>query len=1313
MAEALAIPDLSNDYLRPEGDVTGHLLTVLDLDETQREQIVQAAANMVNDLRQSADKLHIVDALLQQYGLSTAEGVTLMRLAESLIRTPDFTTSRLLVRDKLGESDWGFHAGKSAYGLVNQATNGLRLSAGWISASGGVDASNLLARLGDRVLEGAVEQAMGLMGEHFVLGTSIANAVKRSKTDRENGSTHSYDMLGEAALTADDAARYFTAYHDAITYLGQQDYSSDAVDRRPGISVKLSALHPRYEYAHRDICVPALTAQLLKLAKAAQNAGIAMTIDAEEADRLETEILIIRNLLQAPELNGWDGLGIVVQAYQRRALPFIHWLAQSARSANRRISVRLVKGAYWDSEIKRAQEMGLESYPVFTRKENTDLSYLACARALLDARDAIYPQFATHNAHSVCAIAQMDLAPPSSSEAIGQIKTPSSSEAIGQKESLLSRPKASEGRSGDRRPVGLADADASVGASSDASGRDSRRSNSPGYEFQRLHGMGERLHAALGAQYGVPTRIYAPVGNHRDLLPYLVRRLLENGANSSFVNQLMDLDVPTEEIVSDPIAKILSNEDAANPRIPAPIDHLNGDFLGPDGFNDGIAASGFGESRKIAKGDDISQSDQHTRYEGYGSEQGKWQAASMVAGTAPTGEERAILNPAQHDDKVGTEIRAQPAIIADAIKAANASSWPAMPAAERAACLDRLADILEAETAMLVELCVREAGKGLNDAIAEIREAVDFCRYYAVQAQAPSVASRNPLGTVACISPWNFPLAIFLGQITASLAVGNTVIAKPAEQTPLISAAATKLVHQAGIPQDALQLLIGDGAALGSALTSHPQIDGVCFTGSTATAKRIAASLGETGRGLVPLIAETGGINAMIVDSTALLEQAVKDVIASAFQSAGQRCSACRIICVQDDIADNFNTMLRGAMAELVIGDPANAATDVGPVIDAASQTKITQYCADMASRFKIIGTATVPDNLSDGYFVTPTAIAINHISDVEQEIFGPVLHVLRFSADALDDIVTAINALGFGLTMGLHTRIDARVEHIVSRAKVGNLYVNRNQIGAIVGVQPFGGEGLSGTGPKAGGPLYLHRLSRHADIPHEPALQTASITAPPPPTPLIAKRVAAAQAAVERSSPLERLNIIDQAAANIASLHPRFAQIIGEVQAGILSLTSREIPLPGPTGEKNRYRLCPRGAILCIPGGAPEEDDYLLQQQAALTLITGNALILLAEKGIFTGVDALAEALDRNDATKGLISHIGHDDPVNWLNADLAGIICDNEARSDLAARLMLRTGSIIPMLSAHNAPTRFMIERTVSIDTTAAGGNASLLAM
>lgn len=1291
MPDALAIPDLSSDYLRPEGDVIALLLATLNLDEAQREHAVQAAANMVNNLRQSADKLHIVDALLQQYGLSTAEGVTLMRLAESLIRTPDFTTSRLLVRDKLGDSDWGFHAGKSAYGLVNQATNGLRLSAGWISASGGTQARNLLAKLGDRVLEGAVEQAMGLMGEHFVLGTSIANAVKRSKTARAQGSTHSYDMLGEAALTAKDAARYFDAYHDAITYLGEQDYSADDIDRRPGISVKLSALHPRYEYAHRSICVPELTQRLIILAKAAQDAGIAMTIDAEEADRLETEILIIRNLLEAPELQGWNGLGIVVQAYQRRALPLIHWLAQAARHNGRRISVRLVKGAYWDSEIKRAQEMGLASYPVFTRKENTDLSYLACARALLEARDAIYPQFATHNAHSVCAITAIAHS-LSHSDPLTDAKAPK------------------------RRPDSLTDDGASI--STPASHLpNTPRSNTPGFEFQRLHGMGEALHTALGAQYGVSTRIYAPVGNHRDLLPYLVRRLLENGANSSFVNQLMDLDVPTEEIVSDPIAKVLANDGAANPRIPAPIDHLNGDFLGPDGFDDGIAASGFGETRKIAKGDDISQAHQQALYEGYGTARSTWTASSLIAGKAAKGEEQAIINPAHHKDHVGTETRtpakAASAAIDAAIKAAKTSEWGELPAAERAACLDRLADLLEQETAMLTELCVREAGKGLNDAIAEIREAVDFCRYYAVQAQAPSVASRNPLGTVACISPWNFPLAIFLGQITASLAVGNTVIAKPAEQTPLISAAATKMAYKAGIPEDALQLLIGDGAALGSALTAHPDISGICFTGSTATAKRIAASLGETGRGLVPLIAETGGINAMIVDSTALLEQAVKDVIASAFQSAGQRCSACRIICVQDDIADNFNMMLRGAMAELVIGNPANAATDVGPVIDVASQTKITQYCADMASRFTIIGEAPVPDNLSDGYFVAPTAIAINHISDVEQEIFGPVLHVLRFSADALDDIITAINNLGFGLTMGLHTRIDARVEHIVSRAKVGNLYVNRNQIGAIVGVQPFGGEGLSGTGPKAGGPLYLHRLSRHAEMPHEPALQHASITAPPLPTPSIEKCVAAAQAAVDHSSPLERLDIIDQAAANIATLHPRFAQIIGEVQAGILSLTSREIPLPGPTGEKNRYRLCPRGAILCVPGGAPEEDDYLLQQQAALTLITGNALILLAEKGIFTGVDALAEALDRNDATKGLISHAGNDDAVNWLNADLAAMVCDNDDRSNLAARLMLRTGPIIPMLSAHNAPTRFMVERTVSIDTTAAGGNASLLAM
>ena len=1265
MPDTMAIPDLSNDYLRPEADVVSTLLSSLELDENQRKLAVDTAETLVNRLRQSADKLHMVDALLQQYGLSTAEGVTLMRLAESLIRTPDFSTARILVRDKLGDADWGFHAGKSPYGLVNQATNGLRLSAGWISASGGVAARNLLAKLGDRVLEGAVEQAMGMMGEHFVLGTTIADAVKRSKKARSNGSTHSYDMLGEAAHTAKDAERYFAAYHDAITYLGQQGFINDAPQRRPGISVKLSALHPRYEYAHRDACVPELTERLMILAKASQAAGIAMTIDAEEADRLETEILIIHALMTTPELADWDGLGIVVQAYQRRAMPLIQWLAAMAREHSRQIAVRLVKGAYWDSEIKRAQEMGLESYPVFTRKENTDLSYLACARTLLNARDCIYPQFATHNAHTACAIAMMASSP-------SPAQVPSQS---GQQ-------------------------------------------NTPGFEFQRLHGMGQALHQALGTEYGVPTRIYAPVGNHRDLLPYLVRRLLENGANSSFVNQLMDLDIPAEEIVSDPIAKILANEEAANPRIPAPIDHLNGDFLGPDGFDDGIAASGFGETRKIARGDDISQSAQEALYEGYGSAANTWSAASMVAGVSNSGEERNIINPANFQDSVGIESRATAGtevdIVAEAIKAASAANWAQTDAAERAQCLNRLADLLEQETATLVELCVREAGKGLNDAIAEIREAVDFCRYYAVQAQAPSVASRQPLGIMACISPWNFPLAIFLGQVTAALAVGNNVIAKPAEQTPLIAAQATRLAYQAGIPKYALQLLIGDGAALGSALTAHPGVDGVCFTGSTATAKRIAASLGETGRGLVPLIAETGGINAMIVDSTALLEQAVSDVVASAFQSAGQRCSACRIICVQDDIADNFCEMLNGAMAELCIGNPADAATDVGPVVDNAAQTKIMDYIAAMSSRFAVIGQTPLPTDLPQGHFVPPTAFMVNKIADVEQEIFGPILHILRFAADELDSMMAAINALGFGLTMGLHTRIDDRVEHIASIAKVGNLYVNRNQIGAIVGVQPFGGEGLSGTGPKAGGPLYLHRMSRHAEMPVETILKQSAVTAPPPATKAASDLVQRLEDHFHSHSAADRFDILDQAANNIAPLHPRFAQTIGEVQADILSFTGREIPLPGPTGEKNRYRLCPRGVILCVPGGAQDDDDYLLQKQVALTLVTGNALIILASPGPFTGIDALAETLDRHAPTKELITYAGaEEDASNWLNTSIAAILCDNDDRGALAAQFMLRTGPIIPMLSAHNAPTRYMIERTVSIDTTAAGGNASLLAM
>lgn len=1113
---------LASAYTADESDILKKLIEIAALGEDDRRAISDTSLQLVSELRSEERPIPLMDALLQEYGLSTEEGVALMRLSEALIRTPDFPTARRLVRDKLIEADWREHAGQAPAFLVNQATNGLRLSAGWIKASGGIAATNIAAKLGDRVLGLVMNRVMAVMAEHFVLGRTIEDAASNARKGEDNGQTYSYDMLGEAALTMADANTYFEAYKHAVSHLASTGRNYASISKAPGISVKLSALHPRYEYAARERCAPVLIDRLVTLAKIAKQGGLSLAIDAEETDRLELSLQIFDALLTTPELADWNGLGLVVQSYQRRAVPVLTHVINATRAAKRKITIRLVKGAYWDSEIKRAQELGLESYPVFTRKENTDVSYLACARLLLDAGDSVFPQFATHNAHTAAAIAHM---------------------------------------AGPNRH----------------------------YELQRLHGMGKNLHEALHQTLGVSSRVYAPVGAHEDLLPYLVRRLLENGANSSFVNQIFDKEVAADTLVADPIAIASNHAKAANPKLPVPRM---------------IAEN----SRITALGYDLTQSHLADTAEKHISSSGP---VVIHSATTNTDQDR-ILAPADLTRTVG-QIPVQSVGAVDlAVKAANRSDWPTgISPAERSACLNRAADLLENEMLDFMHLCVMEAGKTLPDAVAEIREAVDFCRYYAAQAQTDRLKARRPLGTVACISPWNFPLAIFLGQVAAALSVGNTVVAKPAEQTPLISHRAMRLLYEAGIPEDAAQLLIGDGATLGTALTRHADIHGICFTGSTATAKRIASALAETGRATLPFIAETGGINTMIVDSTALLEQAVQDVVASAFQSTGQRCSACRIVCVQDEIADDFITMLTGAMDALTIGDPAKLSTDIGPAIDANARRMIETYIADKRLLFRTLGEVDVRALTDTGHFVTPIAFEINAISDVPREIFGPVLHVLRFKASKLDKLIDDINGTGFGLTMGLHTRLDNRIDTFSERAHVGNLYVNRNQIGAVVGIQPFGGEGLSGTGPKAGGPHYLLRLSEAREVDRNLTVQT-------------------------------------------------------------------EYVLPGPTGEQNTLRLHPRGTILCLGGDEPSH----LDQQIALAKAAGNQVITL-EKG----------AVD--------------------IDGNYDGIAVDGARREEIAAHLCRRDGAILPLLSAFDDPERYYHERTVTINTTAAGGNASLLAM
>ncbi|UYY78892.1 L-glutamate gamma-semialdehyde dehydrogenase [Sphingomonas sp. R1] len=942
-----------------EPDVLKPLLERARLTPDSRERVMDHALALLADLR-AAQTRGWVNQFLQEYRLNSSEGVALLSLAEAFLRVPDPETADLLIADKIGDADWKAHSGKSNSVLVNSATWGLMLGRALVGDEKTGALRRLISRAGEPFVRQAVGAAMKRMGEVFVMGRTIDEAMKRMKKPENKGFTASFDMLGEAARTKADAERYFQAYFEAIRAVGRDPKAGHS------ISVKLSALHPRYEVAQYDRCVPELTDMLAQLASESAAQGIPLTVDAEESERLEMSLDIIGSVARRPELKGWNGFGMAVQAYGKRARAVIGW----ADDLGRPMHVRLVKGAYWDSEIKRTQVEGLSDYPLFTRKAATDVSYLACARDMLAAKN-IVPAFASHNALTVATI--LDWA-------------------------------------GDARD----------------------------FEFQRLHGMGEGLYERLVNEQGYHCRIYAPVGGHRDLLAYLVRRLLENGANSSFVHQLADEQLSEAELLADPVEKIAAVGGTRHPSIPLPVE-LFGAWKNSGGID-------LAERTILAE-----------------------TAAAIAAKPLPAATTSAP-----------TDVRA-------AIDRASAAfpGWAATPLATRAAILERLADLLEENRIELMALAVKEAFKSIPDALGEVREAADFCRYYALQARtglAPitlpgPTGERNELrmegrGVWATIAPWNFPLAIFLGQTAAALVAGNAVVAKPAPQTPEIARAAVRLAHQAGVPEDALILVTG-GPEAGAALTSDPRIAGVAFTGSTPTAKKIAASLLEgDDRPLVPLIAETGGINAMIVDSTALPEQVVADVLTSAFRSAGQRCSALRLLLLQEEIAEGVIEMLRGAMELLILGDPADPRTDIGPVIDQAAYDKLMAYRDSAKAQW--IKTVPVP---ATGLFVPPTMIRIDRPEDLTREWFGPILHVATWKAGQLAETVARVNAKGFGLTMGLHSRIARSAELVEAEARVGNLYINRSMIGAVVGSQPFGGEGLSGTGPKAGGPHYLHRF--------------------------------------------------------------------------------------------------------------------------------------------------------------------------------------------------------------------------------------------
>ncbi len=1207
---------IRDHYLASEEALIPGLAAATGLGDATRDEAQARAADFVRAARASAERSGLIDKFLQEYGLSTAEGVTLMRLAEALLRTPDAATADSLIEDKIEAGDWAAHKGKSPFPLVNFSTRALMLTASWLDDVEAKDplrrmvraTKDALDRLGEPVIRASVAQAMRIMGEHFVLGETIESALKRARRFQDKGYVFSYDMLGEAAHTDADAQKYFDDYKNAIAAIAKHS-KHDYAPANPGISVKLSALHPRYEYAKKTRILSELGGRVCDLAIEAKAANMGFNIDAEEADRLDLSLDIIEQLMRDPALDGWDGFGVVVQAYQRRAPYVLDWLAALARETGRRIMVRLVKGAYWDSEIKRAQMMGLESYPVFTRKALTDVSYLACARKLFDNIDVFFPQFATHNALSAAMVQKM----------AGEHKD---------------------------------------------------------YELQRLYGMGEALHDSL-IETGARSRIYAPVGGHRELLPYLVRRLLENGANSSFVNQLIDPDLSVDDVVADPLEEIAGLSAYANPHIPAPRDTLGGERLSAEGWDEThppTAAQMSPAARSALT---------------------PVEAQPIVNGRMLSGARTPVTNPAFANDPVGAVYNASEETVAAACKAASgfAADWAATPAAERAAMLRRAADMLEERGEHFMALAVYEAGKTWPDAIAEVREAVDFLRYYADRCEELSGA---PLGVLACISPWNFPLAIFLGQVSASLAAGNCVIAKPAEQTPLIAFEAVKLLHEAGVPGDALHYVPGDGPSVGAPLVAAPEIAGVVFTGSIEVAHLIKKSLVSAGKPDAALIAETGGINAMIIDSTALLEQAVMDVVSSAFQSAGQRCSACRVVCVQDDVADRFNEMLAGAMAELAVGDPAELYTDVGPVIDEEARKTIQDYADHMKFEARPVATAPAPGQGVTGTFVRPAAFEIRKLSDLKQEIFGPVLHVLRFDGDRLDELVDDINRLGYGLTMGVHTRIDETMERVARRARIGNVYVNRNQIGAVVGVQPFGGEGLSGTGPKAGGPHYLSALQQRPrpDGNDAPAPITESEESS-----LEKAAFESAHHAFRDWSAADRAPLLEKAVARLGGVNEPLARNSSETCA----LFTGNTELPGPTGESNTLKLRARGLALCLGGDL---------KQMLLCLAAGNTVIANDSEP----AKALAAALEAAGAPKGALSlagaHVSHallKDPRIRLAAYDGG----REGRAAIEAVLAGRKGPIIPLLSSLDAPWRFGVERALTINTTAAGGDVRLLSL
>ncbi|MGO4352594.1 trifunctional transcriptional regulator/proline dehydrogenase/L-glutamate gamma-semialdehyde dehydrogenase [Rhizobium sp. RAF36] len=1192
-------------YRRPETECLPPLVEAARVPADLKATIRGTAKKLIEALR-AKHKGTGVEGLVQEYSLSSQEGVALMCLAEALLRIPDTATRDALIRDKISEGDWKSHVGGGRSLFVNAATWGLvvtgKLTSTVNDRSLAAALTRLIARCGEPVIRRGVDMAMRMMGEQFVTGETIDEALKRARPLEARGFGYSYDMLGEAATTAKDAERYYRDYENAIHAIGKAS-AGRGVYEGPGISIKLSALHPRYVRAQSKRVMDELLPRVRSLALLARKYDIGLNIDAEEADRLELSLDLLEELSLDTELNGWNGLGFVVQAYGKRCPFVLDYIIDLARRSGRRMMVRLVKGAYWDAEIKRAQLDGLPDFPVYTRKIHTDVAYVACARKLLAATDAIFPQFATHNAQTLATIYQ------------------------------------------------LAGPDFKVGK----------------YEFQCLHGMGEPLYDEVVGKQNLdrPCRIYAPVGTHETLLAYLVRRLLENGANSSFVNRISDPKISVDELTADPVDLVEANTPVGKPH----------DLIS-------LPANLYGAERQNSSGIDLANETELARLAGnlVDTTKTSWHATPLLADGSTEGTTQPILNPADHGDVVGqvTEVEIEAAARIAKLAEKGAQEWSQVSPADRAACLDSAAEIMQSRIEPLMGIIMREAGKSAANAIGEVREAIDFLRYYAEQARRTLGPSHAPLGPIVCISPWNFPLAIFTGQVAAALVAGNSVMAKPAGVTPIIAFESVKILHEAGVPRGALQFTPGSGR-LGAALIDAPETAGVMFTGSTGVARMIQAQLANrlsTSGKPIPLIAETGGQNGMIVDSSALAEQVVGDVIASAFDSAGQRCSALRVLCLQQDVADRTLTMLKGALQELTIGRTDQLSIDVGPVISAGAKGEIDAHIEKMKALGCRVEQLPLPPTADLGTFVPPTIIELKKLSDLEKEIFGPVLHVIRYRREDLDRLIDDINASGYGLTFGLHTRLDETIAHVTSRVQAGNLYVNRNIIGAVVGVQPFGGRGLSGTGPKAGGPLYIGRLVQKAPVPP----QHSSVH-------------------------------IDPALADFAvwlSGKDRADDAEAARELGSLSAVGLQKELVGPVGERNLYALHPRGRVLLAP-----VSERGLYRQVAAALATGNQLVIDEASGLRSTLSNLPASVAHR---------------IKWTtdwNKDgpFASALVEGDAERVMKVNKAIAAldGPLVLVQSASTAEIESDIEAyclnwlveevSTSINTAAAGGNASLM--